>query len=175
MGQFKMKLYNGGKDDWTYSDTPWCEVYFIFLVHMLMFGVGGFLFSYHTKDFRVIDLFCLSSLFLIMIVIYIRFYLEFFGREEFKWLFINFGLGLLGAITQIEWLLSLFGLKIGDYPVYAHVIPFLFFVLYASVLRQAVLDIFDARENAVRKNRVENIYIAMSVAIYVISYFLERL
>jgi hypothetical protein len=54
------------------------------------------------------------------------------------------------------------------------VIPFLYFVLYTFLLRHAVLDLMSAREDEVRKKRVENVYVAVSVAFYVICWFLEK-
>lgn len=89
-------------------------------------------------------------------------------------MFMNAGLGLLGIYTQIGWLLSFFGKKSGDYPIYVHVIPFLYFVLYTFLIRHAVLDLTQSRENEQRKKVVEYAYIAVSVAIYMISYFVER-
>jgi hypothetical protein len=71
-------------------------------------------------------------------------------------------------------LLSLFGKEVGDYPIYVHVTPFLYFVLYTFLIRHAVLDLMKAKEDAKRKKRVEYGYVATSVAIYVITYFLEK-
>jgi len=70
--------------------------------------------------------------------------------------------------------LSFFGREIGDYPAYVHVVPFLYFVLYTILLRHAVLDITKSRENNKKKRRVEYGYIAISVVIYMISYYIER-
>jgi hypothetical protein len=109
----------------------------------------------------------------IAIAIYTVFYLVIFGREEVRWMFINAFLGLLGVYSQIGWLLSLFGKNIGDYPYYVHVIPFLYFVLYAFLLRHAVLDLTQAREDPARKQRMENVYIGLSVAFCAFSYWLE--
>jgi hypothetical protein len=89
-------------------------------------------------------------------------------------MFINAFLGLLGIYSQIGWLLSCFGKKIGDYPYYVHVIPFLYFVLYTFLLRHAVMDLTQSREDPVKKKRTENGYIAISVAVYVGSYWLEH-
>jgi hypothetical protein len=100
-------------------------------------------------------------------------YLAIFGRDEVKWMFINAFLGLLGIYSQIGWLLSLFGKKIGDYPFYVHVIPFLYFVLYTFLLRHAVIDITRSRENPRRRNLIENCYIAISIAVYLTSNRLE--
>ncbi|MBI2437782.1 MAG: hypothetical protein HYV36_03080 [Lentisphaerae bacterium] len=170
-----MKLYGDiSINNQTYTagtDIPWYKIYPFFLVHMLMFGGSGFFMAYADRHPPVLFLYLHGGF---AIVIYTFFYLTIFGRDEVKWMFINAGLGLLGIYSQIEWLLSLFGRKVGDYPVYVHVIPFLYFVLYTFLIRHAVLDILQAREDDTRKKKVEYVYIAMSVAVYVISYFLER-
>lgn len=110
----------------------------------------------------------------IAILVYMIFYLVIFGLDEVKWMFINAGLGLLGIYSQIDWILSLFGKRIGDYPLYVHVTPFLYFVLYTFLLRHAVLDITRARGNEQKKKFVEKLYVVFSVAFYVVTYFLER-
>jgi hypothetical protein len=160
------KTYEAG------DDIPWYYVYPFFLVHMLAFGGTGFLMAYGNNG---PPLHCLYLSGGFAIVVYTVFYLAIFGRDEIKWMFINAGIGLLGIYSQIGWLLSLFGRKIGDYPVYIHVIPFLYFVLYTFLIRHALLDIFQAREDDKRKKILENAYIVLSIGIYVVSYFLERL
>jgi len=153
------------------ADVPWHMVYPFFLFHMLMFGGSGFFMAYAVQHPPVIFLYLHGGF---AIAIYTVFYLTIFGLDEVKWMFINAGLGLLGIYSQIGWLLSFFGKNIGDYPVYVHVIPFLYFVLYTFLLRHAILDITQSREDAQKKKSVEYIYVAVSVAIYVISYNLER-
>ena len=106
------------------------------------------------------------------IVVYTGFYIAIFGLDDVKWMFINAGLGLLGIYSQIGWLLSMFGRKIGDYPFYIHVIPFMYFVLYTFLIRHAILDITQSRDNEPRKKTVEYLYIAISIAVYVGSYLL---
>lgn len=161
-------------NDTTYprgTEIPWYKVYPFFLVHMLMFGGSGFFMAYSDKGAPLLFLYAHGGF---AIATYTGFYLSIFGRDEVKWMFINAGLGLLGIYSQIDWLLSLFGKKAGDYPVYVHVIPFLYFVLYTFLIRQAVLDLMRAREHDMKRKRVEHVYVALSVVIYVTSYFLER-
>ena len=158
------RTYNKG------ADIPWYQIYPFFLVHMLMFGGSGFLMAYSDNGPPVLFLYAHGG---IAIAVYTVFYLSIFGRDEVKWMFINAGLGLLGIYSQIGWLLSFFGKKAGDYPVYVHVIPFLYFVLYTFLIRHAVLDLLKVREDGIRKKTVERVYVTMSVAVYVISYFLE--
>lgn len=152
------------------ADIPWYVIYPFFLIHMLMFGVSGFVMAYGPKHAPVLFLYAHGG---IAILVYTAFYLSVFGRDEVKWMFINAALGLFGIYSQLGWLLSLFGRHIGDYPIYVHVIPFLYFVFYTFLIRHAVLDITQSRESPDRQKRVEYSYIAMSVAIYAISYFLE--
>ena len=83
------------------------------------------------------------------------------------------GLGLFGIISQIDWLLSLFGRRVADYPVYVHVIPFLYFVLYTFLIRHALLDMLGAREDEAKRSRVEYSYVGVSVGLYLLLHFLE--
>jgi hypothetical protein len=151
--------------------VPWYFIYPFFLIHMLIFGGFGFFMAYGPDRPPVLFLYAHGG---IAILVYTLFYRNLFGRDEVKWMFINAALGLLGIYTQIEWLLSLFGRHVGDYPMYVHVIPVLYFVLYTFLIRHALLDITRSREHPERKKFVENAYVVASVAIYLISYFLER-
>jgi len=149
----------------------WYQVYPFFLIHMLIFGGSGFLMAYSHSGPSASFLFLHGGF---SIAIYTVFYLTIFGRDEVKWMFINAGLGLLGICSQIDWMLSFFGKHIGDYPIYRHVIPFLYFILYTFLLRNAVLDITKSREDENRRKVVENAYIVVSVAVYAVSCFLVR-
>jgi len=152
------------------TEVPWHKVYPFFLVHMLVFGGSGFFMAYSKSHPPVIFLYLHGGL---AVTIYAVLYLVVFGRDEVKWMFINAMLGLLGIYTQIGWLLSLFGKRISDYPLSVDVIPFLYFVLYTFLLRHAVLDLTQSRENPKRKKLIEYCYIALSVAVYATSYYLR--
>lgn len=153
------------------ADVPWYLIYPFFLTHMLLFGISGFLLAYAGNSPGVLILYLHGGL---AITVYTAFYLAIFGLDEVKWMFINAGLGLLGIYSQIGWLLSLFGRKIDDFPFYVHVIPTLYFILYTFLIRHAVMDLTQSREDPLRKKRVEYGYIAISVAVYAISYFMKR-
>jgi hypothetical protein len=153
------------------TEVPWYTIYPFFLFHMLLFGASGFLMAYGKSRPPFLFLFFHGGL---AISIYVAFYLAIFGRDEVKWMFINAALGLFGIYSQIGWILSLFGRRISDYPLYLHVIPFLYFVLYTFLIRHAVLDITNSRENPRRRAIVEYCYIALSVAFYVVTSYLER-
>jgi hypothetical protein len=152
------------------TDVPWYMIYPFFLVHMLMFGGSGFFMAYATHRPSVLFLYLHGG---IAITVYTMFYLTIFGRDEVKWMFINAFLGILGIYSQIGWLLSFLGKRIQDYPFYVHVIPFLYFVLYTFLLRHAVVDITQSREDPKRRKFIENCYIAISVAVYLISCYFE--
>lgn len=152
------------------TDIPWFRVYPFFLIHMLVFGGSGFFMAYGPAHPPVLFLYLHGGL---AITVYTLFYLSIFGRDAVKWMFINAILGLFGIYSQISWLLSLVGKRVSDYPFYVHVIPFLYYVLYTFLVRHAVIDITQSREDARRRKRVENLYIAVSVAVYVIVYRLE--
>ncbi len=153
------------------TDIPWYMIYPFFMFHMLMFGGSGFFMAYADKHPPVSFLYMHGG---IAITVYTIFYLAIFGLDEVKWMFINAGLGLLGLYTQIGWLLSLFGKKIGDYPFYVHVVPFLYYTLYTFLIRHALLDLTQAREDENKKQTVEYSYIAVSVAISLASYYMEH-
>jgi hypothetical protein len=157
----------------TYSkgtDIPWHKIYPFFLIHMLAFGGSGFVMAYADSHPPVTFLYAHGG---IAIVVYTIFYVSIFGRDEVKWMFINAALGLFGIYSQIGWLLSFFGKTIDDYPVYVHVIPFLYFVLYTFLIRQMLLDLTQSRDNDMKKARVEYGYIAMSLAFYAGTYLLR--
>jgi len=150
-------------------EIRWYTVYPFFLAHMLMFGGSGFVMAYGEQHPGVAFLYMHGG---IAIFVYTIFYLNIFGRDKVKWMFINAALGLLGIYTQIGWILSLFHKNIGDYPLRVHVIPFLYFVLYTFLLRQAVLDITRSRENAARRRHVERGYATLLTVGYLVSYVL---
>ena len=171
----KMKLATNlkinNKENANGIDMPWYFIYPFFLFHMLIFGISGFLLAYAGDNPDVLFLYMHGGL---AITVYTVFYLVIFGRDEVKWMFINAALGLLGIYSQIGWLLSVFGKQINDFPIYVHVIPTLYFILYTFLVRQAATDLTRSRDNPVRKKCVEYCYVAISVAFYLKSLFLER-
>jgi hypothetical protein len=167
-----MKLHAGmtvnGRSYSKGDEIPGLFVYPFFLVHMLAFGTSGFVLAY--SDAPVLFLYMHGG---IAIFVYTIFYLAIFGRDEVKWMFINAGLGIFGIVSQIDWLLSLFGRRVADYPFYVHVIPFLYFVLYTFLIRHALLDLLGARDDDVKRARVQYGYIGASVAFYLLAHLLE--
>lgn len=139
------------------------KIYPFFLVHMLMFGASGFFMAYSNNPAPVGFLYLHGGL---AIVVYLVFYFTIFGREEVKWMFINAALGVFGIYSEMSWLMSLFGRSLGSYPLYVHVIPFLYYVLYTFLVRQAVLDFSGARGDADKKRRVERYYVGASLLVY---------
>jgi hypothetical protein len=171
-----MKLHGGITMNGTYypagTEVSWVLIYPFFLLHMLLFGAAGFFLAYGGYSIGVPT----WILYLhggIAILVYTIFYLAIFGRDEVKWMFINAALGVLGIVSQIDWLLSLFGKRVSDYPPEIHVIPVLYFVLYTFLIRHAVLDLTSAREDPVKQSRVEYGYIAATAFVFLLSHFLE--
>ena len=165
-----MKLHSAltinGKPYPAGSEVPWYTIYPFFLFHMLMFGGSGFLMAYAGgEDVGVGFLYLHGG---IAITVYVVFYFALFGRDEVKWMFINAGLGLLGIRAEIGWILGWFDQRISDFPWYVHVIPFLYYILYTFLLRQMVLDLTHVRDDPGRKARVEWLYVAFSLAIYLV-------
>jgi archaellum biogenesis protein FlaJ (TadC family) len=97
---------------------------------------------------------------------------QYVSGDEVEWMFINAGLGIFGIVSQIDWILSLFGKHVGDFPPYAHVVPLLYFVLYTFLIRHAFLDIFSAREDEAKRRRVEYGYVVSMLAAFSISHLL---
>ncbi|MCJ8500846.1 hypothetical protein [Desulfatitalea alkaliphila] len=159
----------GGKQYAKGDTVPWYFIYPFFMVHMLAFGASGFYMAYADKGPDLSFLYMHGG---IAIFVYTIFYIVIFGRDEVKWMFINSALGLFGIWVQIDWLLAVFGKNVADYPMERHVIPFFYFVLYTFLLRNATLDLTDAREDPRKKKFVENAYVIISVTVYVASYFL---
>ncbi len=153
------------------SEVPWYTIYPFFLLHMLAFGGSGFLMAYASSGAPLGFLYLHGGF---AILIYTAFYLTMFGLDEVKWMFINAGLGVLGIYGQMGWLLSKFGKRIGDYPLSRSVIPFLYFVLYTFLVRHALLDLFGAREDEAKQQKVEVAYIVVSVLVSVLLYYLDH-
>ncbi|MEI7527361.1 MAG: hypothetical protein WCK76_00345 [Elusimicrobiota bacterium] len=170
-----MKLHGGitinGRNYAQGADVPWYFIYPFFMFHMLMFGGSGFFMAYGDAHAPLPFLYMHGGL---AITVYTMFYIVIFGLDDVKWMFINAGLGLLAIYTQVSWLLSLFGKKIGDYPFSVHVVPFLYYILYTFLLRHALLDITRAHDDENRKQAVEYFYIALSLTASLASYYLER-
>lgn len=142
-------------------------VYPFFMLHCLMFGASGFFMAYTESGPPLIFIYVHGGF---AIFIYLLFYRAMFGKDAIRWMFINAGLGIIGIYAEINWLLSFFGTTVSDYPVYRHIIPFLYYVLYTFLLRQAVLDITGSRENERRRKVVEALYIVISISIYALIY-----
>jgi len=141
----------------------WAMVYPFFMFHMAAFGAAGFFMAYSANGPGAGFLYMHGG---IAILVYLVFYLTIFGAEEVKWMFINAALGLFGIYAEIGWILGLFGTTLEDYPLYIHVVPFLYYILYTFLLRQAFIDITGSRENPRRRRRVERTYILLSVVVY---------
>lgn len=151
------RLYRAGE-----HISGWA-IYPFFLLHMGMFGLSGFLMAYGSS---AADLFFLYMHGGIAITVYLVFYFAIFGVEEVRWMFINAALGLIGIYSEIDYVLSWFGKTLADYPVSVHVTPFLYYVLYTFLLRQAVLDITGSRENPARRRVAETAYVVGSLLVY---------
>ncbi|MFC3715210.1 hypothetical protein ACFONC_03470 [Luteimonas soli] len=150
------------------AGLPKLFVYPFFLIHMLMFGIAGFVLAYAVGD--PVFLYMHGG---IAIVVYLVFYFAIFGREQVTWMFINAALGILGIYSQIGWILGLFGRNVDDYPAYVHVVPVLYYVLYTFLLRQLLLDVTRSRYNPARRRLVEAAYVVVSLGFYGLSLWLR--
>lgn len=138
-------------------------VYLFFGIHMLMFGLSGFLMAYSSDGPGLGFVYMHGG---IAIAVYIVFYLTIFGRDQVKWMLVNAALGILGIYAQVGWILARFGKRIDDYPWQAHVVPFLYYVLYTFLLRQFLLDLTRSRHDARRRSVVDTLYVLLSLVVY---------
>jgi hypothetical protein len=143
-------------------------VYPFFLIHMGAFGGSGFLMAYSGVPLEMVYMHGGIAIF-----VYLIFYLVIFGLDEVKWMFINAGLGLVGILSQINWILSFFGKRVEDYPWQVHVVPCIYFILYTFLIRHAVLDLTGVRHDEERRPRVEYAYVGVSLLFYLLTHFLE--
>lgn len=162
-----MKLHSdiriNGKQYRTGADLPGKFIFPFFLLHMFMFGGSGFFMAYATEGAPLTFLYMHGGF---AIFVYLLFYFAIFGVDEVKWMFINAGLGVLGLIAQLDWILERFGRDFSDYSWSRHLIPFLYYVLYTFLLRQALLYFTGAHNNEARRRMIDNIYIVGSLAVY---------
>ena len=140
-----------------------CFIYPFFAIHMLAFGLSGFFMAYGSNAPDVMFLYMHGG---IAIFVYLAFYFTIFGRDEVKWMLVNAALGVFGIYAQVGWILARFGRRIGDYPWYVHVVPFLYYVLYTFLLRQLLLDATRSRDNPRRRSIVDTTYVLVSVLVY---------
>ncbi len=138
-------------------------IYQFFGVHMLIFGLTGFLIAYMSDAPDLVFLYMHGG---IAIFVYIVFYLVIFGRDAVSWMLLNAALGIVGIYAQIGWILERFGKRIVDYPWQVHVVPFLYYVLYTFLLRQFLIDVTRSRGNPQRRSLVDAAYVVVSVVVY---------
>ncbi len=150
--------------------TRWF-IYPFFGIHMLMFGLSGFLMAYSAGGPDLSFVYMHGG---IAILVYMVFYLAIFGRDEVKWMLINAALGILGIYSQIGWILSKFGKNIDDYRWQVHVVPFLYYMLYTFLLRQFLLDVTRSRDNPERRALVNNAYVVVSLLVYGLMFWRMR-
>ncbi len=161
-----MKLHGditvNGKHYTKGMNLPWYTIYPFFMIHMLMFGGSGFFLAYGS-DADVTFLYMHGGL---AILVYTIFYFTIFGVEQVKWMFTNAALGFLGIYSEIDWILSLFNKHADDFAWYVHVVPFLYYILYTFLLRQAIIDISGSRNNEERMKYINVAYVGFSLIIY---------
>jgi hypothetical protein len=156
-------IHVNGKKYAAGSEMPGKFIFPFFLLHMLMFGGSGFFMAYVSDGPPLLFLYLHGGF---AILIYLLFYFAIFGVDEVKWMFINAGLGILGLIAQLDWILERFGKDFNDYSLAQHFIPFLYYVLYTFLLRQALLYFTGAVNNEGRRRLMDNIYVFGSLAVY---------
>ncbi len=141
---------------------PWM-IYGFFGVHMLMFGLSGFLMAYGSDAPDLLFVYLHGG---IAIFVYLAFYLTIFGRDAVGWMLLNAALGLMGIYAQIGWIVDLFGRDIHDFGWPVHVIPFLYYILYTFLLRQFLIDLTGSRDKPRRRAWFGWLYVVGSLLVY---------
>jgi len=157
------KLYPAG------SEISGWKAYPFFLLHMGAFGGSGFFMAYADTDIPVLVLYAHGGF---ALLVYLVFYHTLFGRDEVRWMFINAALGSFGIYVELRWILALMDMDIASYAPTMHVIPFLYYIMYTFLLRQAAIDATGSRDDPARRRVVESAYIAISVLVYLTIYML---
>lgn len=150
---------------------PWYSVYPFFLLHMGAFGFSGFYMAYSDSGPGLFFLYLHGGF---ACLVYLVFYVTIFGIDRVRWMFINAALGLFGIYAQIDWILSVFGRRAGDFSPAVHFIPFLYYVLYTFLLHQMVLDVYKARSDPRRRRLIDLLYIVISVVVYGLIWLAHR-
>lgn len=138
-------------------------IYPFFAIHMLMFGLSGFIMAYSSNGPSVLFVYLHGG---IAIAVYLVFYRAIFGREEVRWMLINAALGILGIYSQIGWILDKFGKDIHSYPWYLNITPVLYYVLYTFLLRQFLIDLTRSRDKPAIRKWVNTVYVVASLLVY---------
>ena len=154
------------------TEVLWSDVYGIFVIHIFVNGIGIFVMAYNDEPGAVIPLYLFG---LFTIPMYLHYYVKIFGFDEIKWMMINGALGGLSVYCQLDLFLSLFGLSVYNYPLFVNVLPASYFVIYTFLLRQAVLDLTEARDDKVKRRRVEFMFVIISVLVSAVSFWLSRM
>lgn len=166
-----MKLHDyltiNGKTYRKGESVPWFKIYPFFLIHIAIFGWPVFAGAYLAKTFVIESVVFYHLLGSFAALIYVVFYEAMFGRDAVKWMFIDGILSSIGIYTVIGAWLALIDRNIHEYPLYRHVLPFVFYILYTFLIRQAFLDATKAREGKSRRRVMEFIYVGISITVYV--------
>jgi len=157
------KLYPAG------SEISGWKIYPFFLLHMGVFGASGFVLAYVDTDAPVLFLYAHGGF---ALLIYLVFYHSLFGRDEVRWMFINAGLGSFGIYVELRWILALLDTDIASFAPTVHVIPFMYYIMYTFLLRQAVLDLTGSREDPARRRMAGRAYVVISILVYLVIYLL---
>ena len=123
------------------ESVPWFKIYPFFLIHMAIFGLPVFLGAYLPKTIVIESVIFYHLLGSFAALVYVVFYEAMFGRDAVKWMFIDGALGSFGIYSVVGAWLDRIGRDISAYPVYLHILPFVFYILYTFLIRQAFLDI----------------------------------
>jgi hypothetical protein len=147
------------------DSIPWV-IYPFFLIHIAIFGFPVFAGAYLPNSIVIETLIFYHILGSFAALVYVVFYEAMFGRDAVKWMFIDGALSSFGIYSVVGAWLEMIGRDINNYPLYLHILPFLFYILYTFMIRQAFLDLTKSRDDKARRRMAEGIYVGISLAIY---------
>jgi hypothetical protein len=146
-------------------------VYPTFFAFFLVFCTPTYLLAYLSETPDVGGVYALG---IFGSVFFLGFYLTIFGPDEVKWMLVNAALGVFGIFGQISWIMSTFFFKaIDELSWYVHVMPFLIFVLFTFLARQALTDLLGGRDNEARRRVADILHVVVSVALSGASLFVQ--
>ena len=153
------------------SHLPWFRVYglFLFTIAAIFWVVFDIIYLQRDSDLGFVLFFGLF-----IPALYLLAYRSIFGITEVRWLIINSAIGIIGIITELDWVLSyLYDKNLSDFPIYYHIIPCAHYILLTFVLRQAVIDTFNSRDNKARRKYVNLGFVLVTLTVYITFYFID--
>ncbi len=155
------KIMKGNNIKWSF--------YFFFAIHMLGFGGITVSITYFPEEWTPTPTYGNTLIFGgFALFIYSVFYVVTFKLEDLMSYVRDSLLGLYGVLSTISLLLSFFERSFWDYPLYYHILPTVYYIMYTFLFYQALLDIMRARDNEQKRKHATKVFTYGSLIIYTI-------